>query len=243
MLDAVVERTEALDESRLREMYGLLERYYDATTYERFARDLSAKDFALLLLDKRQYLRGFSTLEIRRTHVEGLEILVAFSGDTIIERAFWGTQALAFAWLREIGRASAAAPNLPMFWLLTVKGHRTYRYLPTFGLDFTPDWRAPENAMLAEMKHALASARFGTAYNRETGVVTFPSSLGHLASDWAAPDERERKRADVQFFLTKNPRYAQGDELVCLCRLSEDNMRPIARRLFRQGFARQDAGR
>lgn len=236
MLNAIVEPTGSLREDRLHEMYALFARYYDATSPDRFARDLSAKDFALLLLDQRGDLHGFSTLEIRRTQVLGQEILVAFSGDTIIARAHWGSQALAFAWLRQIGRASAAAPHLPMYWLLTVKGHRTYRYLPTFGLAFTPDCRKPDDPALVELKRALASARYGDAYDAATGVVKFPASQGHLAPAWAAPDEREKRREDVTFFLERNPGYAQGDELVCLCRLSEDNMRPLARRLFRQGF-------
>ena len=48
--------------------------------------------------------------------------------------------------------------------------------------------------------------------------------------------ERERKRPDVAYFLQCNPGYASGDELVCLCELSTDNMRPLTRRLFVQGM-------
>ncbi len=236
MLQTIVKEAGLLGEDSRREMYSLFARYYDATTYDRFVGDLSAKDFVLLLFDERSKLRGFSTLEISRTCVLGHEIQVAFSGDTIIEREFWGSQALAFAWLRHIGHESAAAPDLPMLWLLTVKGHRTYRYLPTFGLRFTPDWRRPDQPRLTAMRDALAAGQFGSAYNPATGLVKFPSPRGHLALEWAVPSERERARPDVRYFLEKNPGYAQGDELVCLCHLSEDNMWPLTRRVYRQGF-------
>jgi hypothetical protein len=46
--------------------------------------------------------------------------------------------------------------------------------------------------------------------------------------------EREASRLDVRFFLQCNFGYTKGDELVCLCALSVDNMRPLTRRLFTQ---------
>lgn len=223
-------------ETRAR-MYGIFSNYYAATSYDQFASDLRAKTFALLLHDERGVLRGFSTLELTRARVFGEQLRVVFSGDTIIERAYWGTQALAFAWLRHIGGEIASEPDVPTYWLLTVKGHRTYRYLPAFGREFTPDWRRPADPRLEKLKHELARRRFADAYDPETGLVKFAASRGHLAPEWASVEPREMARPDVRFFLERNPGYARGDELVCLCRLSEDNMRPLTRRLFRQGFS------
>lgn len=237
MLTARVANVDSLMNDQLSDMYTLFARYYDATSYARFVRDLSGKNLALLLFDEFGVIRGFTTLQISRAEFRGADIRVVFSGDTIVERAFWGSHALAFAWLRNMGRVFAAEPAIPMVWLLTVKGHRTYRYLPTFGLEFTPDWRRADDPDLVALKDALAAERFGSAYNSATGIVRFPQSEGHLAASWALPDERERARADIRFFLEKNPGYTQGDELVCLCRISKDNMRPLAMRVFESGVS------
>jgi len=218
-------------------MYTLFERYYLATSPARFERDLDGKDTVFLLYDEHGRLRGFSTLAVWPMEVGGTSIRVVFSGDTIIERAHWGSHAFAFSWIRQIGRIAAAAPLTPLYWLLTVKGHRTYRYLPAFGLDFVPDWRKPDDARLGALRDAIASRRFGADYDRDTGIVRFPRSQGHLAPHWAAVTSRESVRADVRFFLERNPGHVTGDELVCLCELSPANMRPLTGRLFRQGLA------
>jgi hypothetical protein len=218
-------------------MYALFERYYLATSPDLFQSDLADKDTVFLLHDACGRLCGFSTLSTSRTQVGVKPIRIIFSGDTIIDRAHWGSQAFAFAWLRHIGRISLEAPDEPLYWLLIVKGHRTYRYLPAFGLAFTPDWRRPEDQRLEALKHTVAIARFGDAYDPASGLVRYAKSRGHLAAEWATVSEREASRPDVRFFLERNPGYGRGDELVCLCELQAHNMRPLTRRLFLQGAA------
>jgi hypothetical protein len=39
----------------------------------------------------------------------------------------------------------------------------------------------------------------------------------------------------VRFFLTRNPGYREGDELVCLAELAAANMRSLAARGLREG--------
>jgi hypothetical protein len=62
--------------------------------------------------------------------------------------------------------------------------------------------------------------------------LSYGGALDRLASPWVEPSAREAARPDVAFFLRANPGYRQGDELVCLCPLSRDNMRPLTRRVF-----------
>lgn len=237
-LDAVVAEAAGLSQATRDDMYALFSRHYDATTRARFEGDLAAKDYAVLLRDCTDRLQGFSTLAVSRMEIGGRPLRVVFSGDTIIDPAYWGSQAFSYAWIRLIGRIAAEAPDVPLYWLLIVKGHRTYRYLPAFGLRFVPDWRGTADSALETLKDAIAGKLFGPAYDARTGVVSFERSHGHLAPDLAVPTPREMARPEVRFFLQRNPRYIDGDELVCLCALSHDNMRPLTRRLFTQGFAR-----
>ncbi|MCI5147531.1 MAG: hypothetical protein D3923_18850, partial [Candidatus Electrothrix sp. AR3] len=72
------------------------------------------------------------------------------------------------------------------------------------------------------------------AYNPATGVVTFATTKGYLKEEIARPSEREKNKEAVRFFLYMNPGYIRGDELVCLCELVEENMRPLTARIFRR---------
>lgn len=222
----------AVSSSDREEMWTLYRRFYSGTHRELFERDLAQKDSLLLLRDAEQRIQGFSTLQVGVTHFEGAPVRFVFSGDTIVDRAHWGSQALAFTWLRYVGELKRERPEWPLFWFLIVKGHRTFRYLPAFAHEFYPHWRHGTPARISALMNQLARERFGAAFDDVNGVIRYPESHGHLAEPFAEANEREAEREDVSFFLRRNAGYRQGDELVCLCELSAENLRPLARRLF-----------
>jgi len=218
------------------DMFRLFAPYYANTTRDRFVRDLRNKDFAILLWHD-ETLAGFTTVKLFRFPFEGRERLILFSGDTIVAREHWGEQALATRWILELGRIARAHPHLPLYWFLIVKGHRTFRFLPTFAHHFVPHWESAGTEDLLRLRDAVATDMFGPAYDARTGLIIFPEPRGNLAPIWSQPSERERARADVAFFLDRNPGFATGDELACLCEISQQNMRPLTRRLYLRGLA------
>lgn len=225
----------SLGEAERREMYALYERYYDATSYPRFAEDLGGKDHVLLLRDEVGALRGFSTIALYERPYGARSVRVMFSGDTVVDERYWGQHALAFAWLRFAGEIKAARPGARLYWLLISKGHRTYRYLSAFSREFypAPDRATPQH--LRTLTAYLARDRFGAAYDEASGVLRFPESKGHLRASYAEVPRAHQRLREVEFFLGRNPGYVRGDELVCLCELAADNLRPIARRAFLAG--------
>jgi hypothetical protein len=233
---AHVERRSSLEGRTVSQMYDLYATYYDATSPSLFEEDLGDKDRVVVLRDESGMLVGFSSLAIVDATIGGRGLRAIYSGDTIIDRAHWGTQALAFTWLRFAGTIKAQAPERPLYWFLIVKGHRTYRYLSAFSIDFYPHWQMPTPASAGAIMRQLASQRFDEAYDSERGIVSFDRSRGHLRPMWAAVEREEAARPDVAFFLRSNPGYTQGDELVCLTELSCNNLRPLARRVFEQGL-------
>lgn len=217
------------------EMFDIFRRYYQDVSKVRFHADLADKDEVMLIKDQRGRLVGFSSLKVYETCYAGERIHVIFSGDTVIEREFWGTQSLSFGWIRNAGRIRGSRDGR-LFWFLIVKGHRTYRYLPSFAETFYPDWRAAEARHMRGLADHLASAMFGDSYDPAIGIIRFPERRGSLADDWSEPSPRECLREDVRFFLERNPGFRDGDELVCLCELSPENLKPIARRQFVAGI-------
>lgn len=191
-------------------MFDLMQEYFAGVTADLFARDLAEKNWVILLEDDGQ-IRGFSTLLVR----DG----VVHSGDTIVHRDAWGSNALARTWLEAIRELR------PQYWLLITSGFRTYRFLPVFWKEFWPRHDATERPALLE---TLARERFGDRY--AGGIVRFeyPQVLRNGLKE--VPPSR-LTNPHVNFFLRANPGHACGDELACLCPLAAENQTAAGRRL------------
>ncbi len=233
-LHAQVRDRAALSDDDVARMFALYATYYDGTNCALFAADLAGKSHVIELMAD-GVLVGFSTLAVLPFEHRGTANLALFSGDTIIDQAHWGEQALVAAFCRYAGRLRAQR-DVPLYWLLISKGYRTYRYLSLFARSYYPQHAASTPASMQERLHALAQRKFGAAYDATTGVVRFPQSRGHLKPAWADVRDHLRTHDVVRFFLDRNPGYASGDELVCLTELAAANLRSFARRAFIAGL-------
>ncbi len=227
--EAVFRSTADVGDRELAVMTRLYLNYYDNADETHFNRDFRAKTEVEVLYYNGE-LVGFSTLLFYESEWRRQKIRVVYSGDTIVHRSHWGQQTLAVEWLRRMGRFVALDAS-PLYWFLLVKGHRTYRFLPSFAWNYhpAPDRENPELKAVADM---LAQGKFGADYNPDTGVVEFKHSLGNLKEEVAYPSQRELKNPDVRFFMHRNPGYLKGHEMVCLCPVSSANLKPFARRIF-----------
>lgn len=226
----LVDRGE-LDAARVREMFGLYAACYTDTSQLIFQRDLAGKTHVLLLTREDDSLCGFTTLELYASTAAGRPVRVIYSGDTIVERAQWGSPTLALEWIRFAGEMQRR-DSTPLYWLLIVKGHRTYRFLPAFAKQYIPHHELADPPEEREMLSALAHEKFGDHFDDASGILHFPTPQGRLIDDLADVSRRHRRLGPVAHFLRLNPGYRNGDELVCLCRLAPDNLRPFAARVF-----------
>lgn len=213
-------------------MFEIYSASYHDTCRLRFGQDLADKTHCIVLRDAQAQIVGFSTLKLYETTWEGQRRRVIFSGDTIIDREHWGSQQLAFAWSRLVGELWREMPGTPLYWFLICKGHRTYRYLRAMILNYAPRAGAVTEPEVQRLMDHLAHTRFGDAYNPDTGLVSFDTPQGRLTPDLAQVPDSHLRLPEVAYFLQKNPHYALGDELVCLCELTPKNFRPFALRLF-----------
>ena len=200
----------ALTDAQRGAMFALLEEYFLGVTAAQFAADLAEKNWVILLEEAGQ-VRGFSTLLVRNG--------VVHSGDTIVHRDAWGSNALARTWLETI-RALR-----PQYWLLITSGFRTYRFLPVFWKEFWPRHDATKRPALLE---TLARERFGSRYAEGIVRFEFPQVLRNGLKE--VPPSR-LTNPHVDYFIHANPGHVHGDELVCLCPLTPENQTPVGRRL------------
>ena len=238
-LTGSIARVADLDEVVRAEMFRLYDQFYGGTSEELFLHDLSDKTYAIILRDGDQALQGFSSIKVWRDEFKSGPAQVLYSGDTIVHKDHWGQQDLVAAWGRLSGAVKSEAPDIPLYWFLLVKGHRTYRYLRTFYRIFFPAHNRETPPEFQAIMDQLARKKFGEFYNPETGVVSFPESRGHLKPEFAEIPEKDKRRPDVQYFLQRNPGYVDGDELICLTELSHENFNSLATQIFAAGY---DAG-
>jgi hypothetical protein len=212
------------------EMFDIMERHYDAVCYHEFAADLAEKDNVILLWTGAQ-LCGFSTQQLLSAQIGNTRVRAVFSGDTIVDQAFWGEQELGRAWCRYVSTIYCEDPATPLFWFLISKGFRTYLYLPLFFENFYPRFDRTTPTFERQVLDTFATLKFNHSY-QGNGTVVFPHSRGQLKPGLAVVPERRRQNAHVRFFLERNPGFAEGNELACLAQISPANMKLFAGRII-----------
>ena len=230
--NTVIKKINELDDHLRHQIVDIYLSYYDGSSRSLVLSDLQDKTEILLLFYRGQLI-GFTTLLVYSRNWQGSTIRVVYSGDTIVEKEHWGQQALAFAWIARMGEIKNERPDCPLYWFVIIKGHRTFKYLPVFGKSFYPHW-SDERPDLKDLADMLALEKFGENYNLETGIVEYVESQGHLKEEIMRPTDEEMEKESVKYFLRTNPNYKLGHELVCLCELEEENMKPLAKRIFKK---------
>jgi hypothetical protein len=210
-----------------------MNRYYLDVNPAQFNQDLSDKD-GVIMLYADGALRGFSTWMLFEHECAGQSVSIMFSGDTITDQDYRGSLALPIAGGQLMLKKLSEHTGKVMFWMLTTKGYRTYRFLPVFFRAFYPSCRHGTPDFEISLLESLARMRFDSRFNAETCVLTAPDRAQRLRPGIDDVPPARLKDEHVAFFTRQNPGYARGDELVCLARCDRDNVRPsMLRRLLR----------
>lgn len=221
------------------EMYHLLEAYFQNTSAQQFAHDLAEKDTVILLRDPEDArVVGFSTLMTIEITIENRNVIGFFSGDTIIAREHWGSSLLARLWITTVvgqaDRIRQHAPDTLFYWFLISAGYKTFRYLPTFFVAYSPHPDLPSSAFDRQVVQTLAAKKFGDDYDADAGIVRLRCASA-LRPGVADVTERRLRDPLVEFFVRMNPGHAQGDELACLVPISRSNLTPAGLRMLKAG--------
>lgn len=219
-------------------MYDLFSEHYELTTRKRFEADLDEKQDVILLEETASgTLRGFSTQRVYTPEELGERCWVVYSGDTVIDRAFWGQKALQVGMLAYLIRLQWRHPTTPVYWLLTTKGYKTYLLLTNYFPAAWPRVDAPTPPHAEALMRHLGALKFGSAYDPTTGLVR--TGQDRVRSGVADLRPEDRKNPHIDYFARRNPGHADGDELLCLAhiRLRDPPLRliGIAARRRRRG--------
>ena len=210
-------------------MFDLMDRHYADVRRSPFEADLDEKQWVIQVFDpSSDRLCGFSTQLVLDAVADDRPIKALFSGDTIIDRAYWGDQALTHVWGCLALSLIDNWPECELFWFLISQGFRTYRFLPVFFHEFYPCFDKATPAWASNVIDALAQHKFPSDYDAATGVIRANSHQYRLRPHIAELTPQRLDDPHVRFFTQRNPLHDQGDELCCIAPLTRANFRPAA---------------
>ncbi len=231
MLRGTMQEISSLTETDKQDMLWIMNRHYANVSEKMFLKDLSEKDGVLALLDEQGQIQGFSSYLFMQTTYRGDAITALFSGDTIIDNQYWGSQALFSSFGRLLFKLMDENRGRKTYWFLITKGYRTYLMLPLFFKNFYPrvDRETPpyERGLIEH----LANAKYNGLFHPDRGIIATDSYF--LKGEFAEIPERKRTNRHVRFFLEKNPEYLAGEELACVCEIQPESFRKRTRKLVR----------
>lgn len=214
---------EALLDEHKERMFEIFQKYYANTSYETFLKDLSDKDIVFLLLDQKdQQIQGFSTLKNLKVSFENKIYHASFSGDTIIEKAYWGQGALGVAFLKYLLLQKLKNPFRPYYWFLISKGYKTYLLMANNFPVHYPRFEKETPRKEQDLIHSLGEVLYGSSYKKNLGLIRFDDSTQKdaLKGDVAPITVDLLKNDRISYFVKKNPDWIKGDELACLAEMT-----------------------
>lgn len=224
-----------LNDIDIHKMYSIYKKYYSNTDLKIFKNDLLAKTGVFVIRDSTtNQLVGFSTVMEKDFIVDGKVAHGFFSGDTIIEEAYWGSRALQRAMFRYVIKFKLRHTTKPIYWILISKGFKTYLLLANNYYSYYPH---PEhdNSNLESYVKAYCEQLFPEYYNSNTGLLDFGENYQALNSDVAPiTDEMRAKSNKIAFFEKRNPTWVKGTELPCIGRVDWIDLYRSAQSFFKK---------
>jgi hypothetical protein len=220
-LIAVTVRVKKIKRHEIERMYELFSEYYANHTLQTFEHDLFEKNHVILLRDKKNgSLQGFSTLLRVPLKKSGKSVLGVYSGDTVINKEYWGSPALGIEFLKYLWKLKVKRPTTPVYWFLISKGYKTYLLMAN---NFSTHYPRYENEIPKEYQSLMSdfySMKFKENYSSATGLIHYKGKACALKEHVADITPELMKDPRVAFFQEKNPHWSEGDELACIAKMT-----------------------
>jgi len=202
---------------RLIEMHKLFIQYYNNADLKTFTTDMAKKTGVFILEDKfRKRIVGFSTWTEMEVIEGGQKALGVFSGDTVIDKSYWGNKGLQKSFIKKLFTTKLMNPKRPVFWLLISKGYKTYLLLTNNFIQFYPCYQT-HNEKLESIVDEYCTQLYPGAYCQESRLLNFGDEYQSLREGVACiTPEMKEKNHDIRHFEKLNPTWEQGTELPCV---------------------------
>lgn len=224
LLGKLMNVSELSSEQKIR-MLHLLKIYFDNVKEDLFFKDLSEKKWIIIFEDTiNGEIQGFSTQTLMESEIDGVPVKALFSGDTIIDKNYWGSRELPRIWGKLVLSLINRFKGTKFYWFYISKGYMTYLLMPRYFYNFYPKYDSEIIKFEKKVLDTLAFKKFGSGYDSKNGIVKIKFNY-YLKKEVGQITEDLLEDPNIRFFKSKNPNYIRGEELACLVELTEDNMK------------------
>lgn len=239
-LVATCVRVDGLEPHEIDEMFRLFGAYYANVSFEQFRRDLLNKEHVFVMRDPQQPdIKGFSTIVAVSAPAGKRTARGFFSGDTVIDQAYWGQGALGVVFLKFLFLQKLRHPFSPLYWFLISKGYKTYLLMANNFASYYPRYEKPTPPAIQALIDSFALQLYPDTYDAGRGLIVHPQDQAKdRLKTQVAPIDAEllSRNRRVAFFVERNPDWQRGDELACLGEMTfslplEYQFKVIAKRL------------
>ncbi len=217
-------KIDQLNPSQKERMYEIFGTYYNNVSKLQFDRDLEKKDIVFLLLDgKTKVIQGFSTLVNLSVRIDGKKVRGCFSGDTIIEREYWGQGTLGVAFLKHLFIQKMKRPWENLYWFLISKGYKTYLLMANNFSEHYPRYEKSTPMKETQILESFSKALYGEYFSPKTGIISFSKSVDKdKLKQEITPITKELllQNPRIKYFADKNPDWEIGHELACIAKMT-----------------------
>jgi hypothetical protein len=210
-----------LQNPQIARMFEIMTGYYDNMKEENFRRDLQEKEDVILLLSPDGGIQGFSTILHKEMNIDGEKMIALYSGDTVLDKKYWGNGALGLAFGRYLLRTKMKNPFRRVYWFLISKGYKTYLLMTNNFYIHYPRYNKSTPALEQKIMDTFYGERFANQYSAAEGLIHFESvkssPLKYSVADITADLMQNPK---IAYFARKNPGWNQGVELACVAKVT-----------------------
>ncbi|HEV2443018.1 MAG TPA: hypothetical protein VGT07_10895 [Steroidobacteraceae bacterium] len=214
--------TRSLSAEELDEIWELTERYVD-TPRPHYERKLLALPEVSLWRARGRTLIGLAGLDVYPVAWQARTRVVIFTSSVVTDERFRGRNLVLRTGLRVLAREKLRRPLAAAYWFFDTFSYKSYLVLARNLREFWPRRDRPIPPDTLAFIDRLASDRYGSDWNRDTGVVR-RSGDKRLRAATAPVDGALLSDPDVNFFEAANPGHREGDMLVCLAPLTAGNL-------------------
>lgn len=210
-----------LNKQQMTVMFSLMRQYYENVQEDNFISDLSKKQKVILLLNSENEIKGFSTIAQGKLTLNSQTVITLFSGDTVLDKDYWGHGALEMAFGRYLIQVKLQNFFTPVYWFLISKGYKTYLLMANNFPVHYPRHEKETPQSFKEIMDLYYSQSFGDEYFPNEGKIYFKQNKSyHLKTQIADIKSEYRTNPKIAFFEKANPEWSKGVELACAAEVS-----------------------
>lgn len=214
-------RVKKIKRFEIERMYELFSDYYENHTIETFEHDLYEKNHVILLKDKQDgSIQGFSTLLRVPLKKFGKKVIGVYSGDTILNKEYWGSPALGIEFLKYLWMLKVKRPGTAVYWFLISKGYKTYLLMARNFATHYPRYEMDTPEVYKNLMSDFYSKKFGSDYHAEKDLIIHEGRSCALKEHVADITPDLLKDPKIAFFQKKNSGWTSGHELACIARMT-----------------------